>query len=295
MAAYYVDYENVRSSGLTGLETLTGEDTVFLLYSEKADSLHFQDVQRILATEADLHVIKADVGTPNALDFELVTLLVHNLNHRDDAQSYIISGDKGYRVAIRMAGRLGYQGIREVRTIAEGIADKVRREALESSAPETRGIPETPEAEEQHWEVLTEDFLQETSRQTQEGEPTAAEDTKSSRGQAGTQGASVSEPDSAARKQDEPAEEGNAASAEEKGQQEPSGESAVLPVKDPLTKAVEKVQGISSKHYDAICAILRESSNKAEFYHKFTKQFGQQQGLDLYRKVKSHFNEWKKL
>ena len=48
MTVYLVDFENVRSTGLAGVETLSCEDRVVIFYSKNADSLTF-DAHKLLS------------------------------------------------------------------------------------------------------------------------------------------------------------------------------------------------------------------------------------------------------
>lgn len=47
MAYYLIDFENVKSRGMEGVELLTEEDTVCIFYSDNADSMTF-DLHRKL-------------------------------------------------------------------------------------------------------------------------------------------------------------------------------------------------------------------------------------------------------
>ena len=101
MNIYYIDYENVSSQGLKGIELLTGEDEVILLYSKKADNVKIDTLTMMMESKARIRFMPVHVGTPNALDFQLVTLLF--LNYRDEDYCYIISKDSGYDCCIKTA------------------------------------------------------------------------------------------------------------------------------------------------------------------------------------------------
>ena len=47
MAYYLIDFENVKSRGMEGVELLAKEDTVCIFYSDNADSMTF-DLHRKL-------------------------------------------------------------------------------------------------------------------------------------------------------------------------------------------------------------------------------------------------------
>ena len=75
MAYYLIDFENVKSRGMEGVELLTEEDTVCIFYSDNADSMTFDLHRKLNETKADIIYHKVAVGTKNALDFQLATYL----------------------------------------------------------------------------------------------------------------------------------------------------------------------------------------------------------------------------
>ena len=101
MANFYIDYENVHNEGLKGVERLTPDDTMYLFYSDKADTLKIDVVQKLLATQGNIRFMKIENGVENALDFQLITALM--CDYSADNNYYIISRDKGYDAAINMA------------------------------------------------------------------------------------------------------------------------------------------------------------------------------------------------
>ena len=101
MNIYYIDYENVTSQGLKGIELLTESDEVNLLYSKKAETMKIDILTQLLASRAKINFIPVHVGTPNALDFQLITLLF--LHYSKENMHYIISKDSGYDCCIKTA------------------------------------------------------------------------------------------------------------------------------------------------------------------------------------------------
>ena len=77
MKIYLVDFENVKSKGLQGIDNLTETDTVIIFYSENSDTINFEMHQKVLTSKADIEYFKVNVGGKNALDFQLSTLLGH--------------------------------------------------------------------------------------------------------------------------------------------------------------------------------------------------------------------------
>ncbi len=129
MNIYYIDYENVSSQGLKGIELLTENDEVNLLYSKKADNVKIDMLTVMMESKARIRFLPVHVGTPNALDFQLVTLLF--LNYKESDYCYIISKDSGYDCCIKTAAENGAPNVARypnIESAVKGIpARKTRR------------------------------------------------------------------------------------------------------------------------------------------------------------------------
>ena len=132
MTTYYIDYENVLSSGLEGVDKLSSTDEVLVFYSPKADTMRFAQVLQLLSAKAKLEFLLADTGTPNALDFQLVALLFSRLPQ--GGSHVVISKDRGYDAAIKMGMRLDLPEVRREPSIAAALGIEV----AESPAPKSR-------------------------------------------------------------------------------------------------------------------------------------------------------------
>jgi len=97
---YLIDYENVGKQGLAGLEGLTKNDWVILFYSQNADSVSFDLFHKLTSCAAKLDYYKADVGTKNALDFQLTTYLGYLIAKNPEASFYVVTKDTGYKVLL---------------------------------------------------------------------------------------------------------------------------------------------------------------------------------------------------
>ena len=80
MAYYLIDFENVKSRGMEGVELLAEEDTVCIFYSDNADSMTFDLHRKLNETKAQIIYHKVAVGTKNALDFQLADRKSTRLN-----------------------------------------------------------------------------------------------------------------------------------------------------------------------------------------------------------------------
>lgn len=98
MNYYLVDYENVKSHGLDGITSLDSSDVLVIFYSENADSLTFGLHRRLNESKAKISYQKVDVGTKNALDFQLATYLGYLVRDNEGQENsyYIVTKDQGF-------------------------------------------------------------------------------------------------------------------------------------------------------------------------------------------------------
>ncbi len=119
MDIYYIDYENVNSFGLKGIQLLGPDSQVNVLYSRKTDNVKIDALTEMMKSRAEIHFLPVHVGTPNALDFQLVTLLF--LGYRKGNNYYIISKDSGYDCCIKTALEYDAPNIRRFRDIETAV------------------------------------------------------------------------------------------------------------------------------------------------------------------------------
>lgn len=228
MRHFYVDYENVQSVGLDGLDELTDQDKVTILYSTHADSMKIDIVKQLQNTNAQISFVEADTGTTNALDFQLITLLFIELNAEDEF--LIVSKDTGFDAAIKMAKRQEYSNVRRVRNI---------RDEAETEVPLSEKMP----AEEilfmvQDQEVMSGSMFGEVADQ-------------------------ISSP---------------------------------VPYAQIETIITDKCGAKTCKKYgELIITGLRTSGNKNQFYQFFRKNLGDVEGGDLYRSIRTKFDDMRAL
>ena len=105
MSYYLVDYENVKKDGLNGINELTKEDTVCIFYSDNADTLTFDLHRRINESEAEIIFQKVEVGTKNALDFQLATYLGYIIAARKEQEYHLVTKDNGFNILCTYWGK----------------------------------------------------------------------------------------------------------------------------------------------------------------------------------------------
>lgn len=145
MSVYLIDYENIKSEGMNGIDELTKDDVVCLFYSENANTMTFRMHRKINDCRADFRFQDVGVGSKNALDFQLATYLGYVIAENDaneqTEQYYIVSKDKGYQSVCRFWSDRGYM----VSMAADltGTSAEDERESLLRSVESVIGDAET--------------------------------------------------------------------------------------------------------------------------------------------------------
>ena len=127
MRIFYIDYENVRTEGLRGIDKIDTKTKVFLVCGIN-DCIRLIDVNYIMKSKAKLEILPVQTGKKDALDFQLVTHLMLKYNNKNEY--VIISKDQGYDFAIEMAKTLGKECIKRFDTIL--LANEEYEEAKKS-------------------------------------------------------------------------------------------------------------------------------------------------------------------
>lgn len=94
MNYYLVDYENIGIEGIKALRDIKDKDVIIIFYSENSSQSLPLD---IFKEQTTCYAIKANVGTKNALDFQLSSYLGYLIATNFDSDEYtIVSNDTGY-------------------------------------------------------------------------------------------------------------------------------------------------------------------------------------------------------
>lgn len=99
MKYYLVDYENTNVNGLNGITNLSDTDVVCIFYSENAQNISFGLHRRLNESKAKKIYQRVEVGTKNALDFQLSSYLGYIIKENSENQFdyYIVAKDDGYK------------------------------------------------------------------------------------------------------------------------------------------------------------------------------------------------------
>ena len=168
MAYYLIDFENVKSRGMEGVELLTEEDTVCIFYSDNADSMTFDLHRKLNETKANIIYHKVAVGTKNALDFQLATYLGYLIcgqqNEGIHPNYFIVTKDNGFTSLM-------------VYWKAQGVPVRIIRNLLWGKNPVAEQNLLTEEENEAETVVTT---AEDVAEQPQPTQPEPVEETKES-------------------------------------------------------------------------------------------------------------------
>ena len=166
MAYYLIDFENVKSRGMEGVELLTEEDTVCIFYSDNADSMTFDLHRKLNETKANIIYHKVAVGTKNALDFQLATYLGYLICGQQSEgihpNYFIVTKDNGFTSLM-------------VYWKAQGVPVRIIRNLLWGKNPVAEQNLLTEEENEAETVVTT---AEDVAEQPQPTQPEPAEETK---------------------------------------------------------------------------------------------------------------------
>lgn len=101
MKHYFIDFENVHSDGLNGIEAIETGSDVRVLYSDNCKNISLEVLEKATKNQVVLSACKTMVGK-NALDFQLATLLgyVIGSNKENNDEFIIVSKDTGFDAVV---------------------------------------------------------------------------------------------------------------------------------------------------------------------------------------------------
>ena len=172
MAYYLIDFENVKSRGMEGVELLTEEDTVCIFYSDNADSMTFDLHRKLNETKANIIYHKVAVGTKNALDFQLATYLGYLICEQQregiHPNYFIVTKDNGF-TSLMVYWKAQGVPVRIIRNLLWGKNPVAEQNLLTEEENETETVVTTAEdVAEQQQPAQPEPTLPEPVKETQE-------------------------------------------------------------------------------------------------------------------------------
>ena len=144
MKVFYIDFENVKDSGLNGIAKLSSEDVVRIYYSEDANKISFGTHRRITESPANFEykrMPKDLKGVKNALDVLLMKDMSERIVENSDAEFFVVSADgdfDGY-IAEKRKKKISISKIGEVCQAAQAVTPvKQTKGSNNKSAQELR-------------------------------------------------------------------------------------------------------------------------------------------------------------
>ena len=125
------------------MDFLTTDDYVYIFYSENANTFNVDSMKLAMNSVCGIDFIEANVGTPNAMDFQIVTMVYATIDADD--QHYIISKDRGFDVAIKMGARCNCTNVERFPDIKTAYNDYQLKNPKEVAQTETVKIVSEPE------------------------------------------------------------------------------------------------------------------------------------------------------
>lgn len=144
MKIFYVDFENVKDTGLNGIAKLSKEDVVRVYYSEDANKITFGTHRRIIESPAKFEYsrMRKDLaGVKNALDVILMSDMSDRIVEEKNAEFYIVSEDGDYDkyIAEKIKHKISIRRISEVCQASQNpLQPKLAENAVNKSEEEAR-------------------------------------------------------------------------------------------------------------------------------------------------------------
>ncbi|MCM1329649.1 MAG: PIN domain-containing protein [Ruminococcus sp.] len=334
MAVYLVDFENVTSAGISGIQRLTEEDKVYIFYTVNASNMSFAAHMNLLSSPAEVIYYNVTSGGKNALDFQLASFLGYLICKGEDKDFYIISNDKGYDHVKSFWERSGIaEGVtihgsssinRSLIAVEKPFSAKIQQSEGQQTLAQKSGV--TPERLEQMKAEADMYNARRKAAETAETEETAAADTDSEKpaaeetAPANADANAEVNAEASAETTDEPAEEKpvkrrgrpkkqpvevpaetveTAENAPEKAEEKKAKYSPQKGAAEELVNAfrplLAKANVRSEEQIQKIAAYFQYSEGKQQFYRSLIAIYGIERGAEVYRVVRTEYTNLTKL
>lgn len=267
---YLVDFENVTSAGISGIQRLTKEDKVYIFYTINAANMSFAAHLNLLSSPAEVIYYNVSSGGKNALDFQLSSFLGYLISKGEEKSFCIISNDKGFEYVKSFWEKSG---------LAAGVsidaAPSINRALLPMEKPFTAKIQQGPSHQQRVSEPekkpidaaapVTEDIPVQVTEQP-------VQDVRN-----------VPDPEEVLEKK--PKKRGR-----------PKGKKSSKDVAMETLKASMAKAGVTSPgELKAMMELLKESEGKQQFYRGIIKIFGMEKGVGVYKTIRPEYTNLTKL
>lgn len=114
MKMYYIDLENIGTTGLKRIQAVANRARCYIFYSNACLNISEDILQSIRDKGGIVELCKVENDARNALDFQLSSYMGYVIGERKhtDDEHIIVSRDKGYDVVCRFWQRKGFRTFR---------------------------------------------------------------------------------------------------------------------------------------------------------------------------------------
>jgi hypothetical protein len=131
MSVYLIDYENVHSAGLEGVENLSIDDEVVMFYGNDGSSIPMELHVKMAESKASIRYIRTNKTAKNYLDFQLSAISGYLVATTKQNEFIVISKDSGFNSVLDLWNNQDFVGRRLIFSkrdqIAEDAAPKKKR------------------------------------------------------------------------------------------------------------------------------------------------------------------------
>ena len=99
MTLFFIDFENILSTGTRGVKNISPDDRVYLFYTSNSDKMDFRLFSELSAIGTRLELVEVVPGN-NSLDFQLSTFLGSLVPAHKKDKFVIVSKDKGFSAVV---------------------------------------------------------------------------------------------------------------------------------------------------------------------------------------------------
>lgn len=322
MAVYLVDFENVSSAGISGIQKLTKEDKVYIFYTVNASNMSFAAHLNLLSSPAEVVYYNVASGGKNALDFQLASFLGYLICQGKDKKFCIISNDRGFEYVKTFWERNGAAADisicgapsinRSLLAAEKPFAARIQQNASVPSVHpseevvaviEEDAVPvektESAKAAESVADVIEAERAAEKPAPKKRGRPKnslkqekkeEAKDRKSEKTVKTESAASGSKKNEAGT---QPVKQQKKESAKSKSEPNPVSGAGEIPPS--LKGALSKAGIIDDAEIRNVLGLLKSAEGKQQFYRGILKFFGMERGVEVYKAVRPEYTNLTKL
>ncbi|MDE7303266.1 MAG: hypothetical protein K2N60_08135 [Oscillospiraceae bacterium] len=327
MAVYLVDFENVSSAGISGIQKLTKEDKVYIFYTVNASNMSFAAHLNLLSSPAEVVYYNVASGGKNALDFQLASFLGYLICQGKEKKFCIISNDRGFEyvkafwerngaaadISIFGAPSINRSLLAAEKPFAARIQQNVTAPMVQAAVEASAAAEDKTAPAENTEAAKIAEAVSESDEAEQSAEKTAPKKRGRPRGAAKKSAESAEKEKKSAEKAETVKKEPKK-QADKQAKQSPKSTAKPQSEKQPAKKqqgnakpaaggeipanlktALSKAGVIDDAEIRNVLGLLKSSEGKQQFYRGILKFFGMERGVEIYKAVRPEYTNLTKL